>query len=131
MNVHLASAAALCLLGALWHSVGGEIGIVRALDPEKLASSAFGDGEITKRFLRACWHLFTVNLIVTAGALFLVARDPMNAARSFVAEMIAVEFAAFLVVYVVVAAPRPRLFVRAPQWLLFGAVALLAYLGAR
>jgi FtsH-binding integral membrane protein len=125
----LEAAAMLCLLGAVWHGVGGEIGIVRMLDPDVLAPSFFGDGDITKRFLRACWHLFTVNLVVTAAALAWVARTP-SAATPVVAWMVAIEHAAFLLVYVAVAVPRPRVFVRAPQWLFFAAVAVLAWRGA-
>lgn len=130
MNLALGAASALCLVGVFWHAIGGEIGIVRRLDPDQLASSFFGDGDITKRFLRACWHLFTVNLLVTSGVLFALARDPADAARSLVARGIAMEFALFFVVYVVVAAPRPQVFLRAPQWIFFVAVGGLCWLGA-
>ena len=130
MNALLATASALCTIGVLWHGIGGELGIVRRLDPAKLEQSPFGDNEITKRVLRACWHLVTVTFAVDACALAMMAMDPTNAARAALAWSVALQFAGFLLVYLVIALPRPIVFVRAPQWLFFTAVAVLAYLGA-
>lgn len=129
MNVPLLSAGALAAIGVLWHGVGGEIGIVRALDPATLAPSFFGDGGVTKRFLRACWHLFTVVLSVSAAALFWCAGEPPGPVTEAIAGLVALEFGGVLLVYVVVAAPQPKLFLRAPQWAFFAAVAGLAWSG--
>ena len=40
MNAYLASAGVLCSIGVVWHGVGGELGIVTRLDPDKLAPSS-------------------------------------------------------------------------------------------
>ena len=129
MNLLLGGAASLAAIGVFWHGVGGEVGIVRRLDPETLAPSFFGDGDITKRFLRACWHLFTVVLVASSAVLFWLAQAPPGPATIAVSRLVAAEFAGFLVVYLVVAVGRPVLFVRAPQWLFFSAVAALAWMG--
>jgi hypothetical protein len=127
VNTPLAIAGGLCALGAAWHGVGGEIGILRRLDPRTLAPSYFGDGDVTKRFLRACWHLLTVVFGVDAVALALIA---VRGGGALLARTIAIQFACFLFVYVVIALPRPRIFLRAPQWAFFAAVATLAAIGA-
>ena len=129
MNGLLTSAAVLAAIGVVWHGVGGEIGIVRRLDPATLAPSFFGDGDITKRFLRACWHLLTVVFAATSLGLGWLAQAPAGPGTVAVTRLVAMEFLGFIVVYVAVAAARPALFVRAPQWAFFAAVAALAWIG--
>src|SRR5688572_6199895 len=102
MNLALLIAAGLTAFGAFWHGVGGHRGIVARLDASRLAP-AFGDSDVTLRFLRAAWHLFTAYLLVTAMVLALIGVVP-HPATVAVARVVAFHFVAFLLVYVAVVA---------------------------
>ena len=126
MNLLLVALGGVGLIGCLAHVVLGERFIVGPLAPEAMATSVLGDGDIAKRYLRWFWHVGTVMIGGGASVLIAVglgAIDHGEVAARVVAGLFVGMFAAFLIV----AIPRPWLFVRVPQGLLLGVGGTIAW----
>ncbi|MGW5456189.1 hypothetical protein [Nocardia sp. NPDC003979] len=124
MNGYLFAAGLAAAMVAVIHIVAGHIDPVRPLLSSSLA-------EIPKRTLHAVWHLVSVDLVATATTLLAIAWW-QPAGTELVAALTAARFAAYSIVFVVIAsrvqASAPLL--RLPQWSLLAPVAISAGLGA-
>ncbi|MFI5497527.1 hypothetical protein ACIA5E_00595 [Nocardia asteroides] len=125
MNGYLLAAGLTAAVVAGIHIVAGHFDPVRPL----LSSSLT---EIPKRTMHAVWHLVSVDLVATAATLLAIAWW-RPAGTELVSALTAARFAAYTIVFVVIAArvraPAPLL--RLPQWILLAPVAILAAFGAR
>ncbi|MEV0027962.1 hypothetical protein [Nocardia sp. NPDC050793] len=124
MNGWLLTAGIAAAAVAGVHVVAGHIDPVRPLLTSALP-------EIPKRTMHAVWHWVSADLVLTALTLIAVAiTEP--AGTEMVALLTAVHFAAYTVVFVIIAAalPGPRRLLRLPQWILLAPIAVLALVGA-
>jgi hypothetical protein len=71
VNVPLAVAGCLAILGATIHGVGGEVLVVRKLSLAMLPSSPFGGPKTTKTMIHVTWHMTTIALLTIGFALLL------------------------------------------------------------
>ncbi|MCP2318053.1 hypothetical protein APR12_003406 [Nocardia amikacinitolerans] len=124
MNGWLLSAGVAAAAVAGVHVVAGHIDPVRPL-----LDSALPD--VPKRTLHVVWHWVSVDLVLSALTLVALAvAEPTG--TELVALLTALHFAAYTVVFVVVATalPGPRRLLRLPQWMLLAPIAVLALAGA-
>jgi hypothetical protein len=130
MNVTLLVAGSLGVLAAAVHGGGGEVLVVRRIEPRTLPATRFGGGATTMAMIRASWHLTTVGFL-TVGCALLLAGSILHGdtARGvgFVAAAAASGFAAVVVGGALAQAPA-ALF-RHPGPALLTAIAVLAWAG--
>lgn len=110
-------------LSALVHTVAGERTNIRHL----LQSNV----PITEQIeVRAIWHMISLMLALSAGVLIVAAASGLSDSMRVLVRAIA---AYYLLCGIVLAATivitHPRLLLRVPQWLLFQAIAGLAWWG--
>ncbi|MFC9660046.1 hypothetical protein ACFVJ5_07385 [Nocardia sp. NPDC127606] len=123
MNWYLLAAGLTAAVVSAIHIVAGHVDPVRPL----LASSM---ADVPKRTMHAVWHMVSVDLVATASTLLAVAWwQPVG--FELVAVLTAVRYAAYSVVFVVIAlrVPGRAPLLRLPQWILLAPVAILAGLG--
>src|SRR5437660_147477 len=125
-NPHLFAAGLLCLVATVWHGIGGEISIVRRIPPSAFPASFYGDGDVGRRIVRGAWHFLTAQFLVSAIALLRLAFANDDSA---VPTVVAVTFAAYVVVFAIVIVDRPMLFLKVPQWVPLTAISALAWFG--
>ncbi|WP_067833819.1 hypothetical protein [Nocardia lijiangensis] len=124
MNVWLMAAGVAAAAVAAVHVVAGHVDPVRPL-----LDSALPD--VPKRTLHVVWHWVSVDLVLAALTLIvLAAAEPVG--TELVALLTAIHFAAYTVVFVVIAAvlPGPWRLLRLPQWMLLAPIAVLSLAGA-
>ncbi|MEV0342503.1 hypothetical protein AB0H49_26085 [Nocardia sp. NPDC050713] len=124
MNGWLLGAGIAAAAVAAVHVIAGHVDPVRPL-----LDSALPD--VPKRTMHVVWHWVSVDLVLTAITLIVLAvAEPSG--TELVALLTALHFAAYSVVFVVIAAalPGPRRLLRLPQWILLAPIALLALVGA-
>jgi hypothetical protein len=128
VNVPLIVAGSLGILGAAIHGVGGELLVVRRLEPGMLPSSRFGGPALTKAMIHVTWHMTTI-AFVTVGAALLLSGTVLDgdAARGIglVAAGASTGFAALAV-----GMAPPRSLFRHPGPPLLTVIAALAWWGA-
>lgn len=140
MNVPLLAAAALALFGVAAHGVFAQFNLLRRADGTPLPDLALPRGfgflaagtptkntELQWRYLKAGWHLFTADLVVSAVALFLCAGGWLDHPDA-IARVIGAYFAGHVLVWVLNLGPHNLL--RAPQWFGMILIALLSWWGA-
>lgn len=123
MNGYLFAAGLVAAVVSAIHIVAGHFDPVRPL----LASSM---ADIPKLTMHAVWHMVSVDLVATASTLLALAwLEPVG--TELVALLTAARYAAYSVVFVVIASRLPgrASVMRLPQWLLLAPVAILACLG--
>jgi|TARA_B110000914_G_scaffold35794_1_gene28672 hypothetical protein len=128
MNTYLLTGAILAGIGCLWHGILGEIILIRKIDPQKMPSTIIGSSEISSFLLRAVWHVATVWLGMSAIALYLASsgNNVLGTPVLFIASV----FLCCFVVFILMAATMPVVFLRLPQGYLMGAIGVLSWLGA-
>jgi hypothetical protein len=132
VSVPLAVASALALSGAAIHSIVGEILVVRKISVGNLKGSPFGGPRATMLMIRVTWHIVGVAFLVIGIALAACAASGGAGACVGVAQLASASFAGFLLVAIAVAGRSdPRMIFRHPAPLVFAAVALLAWVGAK
>ena len=139
-------AGVLSILGALMHGGVAEMLLLRRVvhknvvryrpveHARKMTALAkkMGADESAQiwRYLNAGWHFLTVNFVV-AGVVLLRGAYHVPEHYDLLAKFIAVLFAGHMFVWLgFVALPRKLNILRAPQWLLVGAIAVFAWLGS-
>jgi hypothetical protein len=118
----LTLAAVLAVLLAAAHSILGERYILVRLFRRDNLPKLFGDVEFTKRTLRFAWHLTSVGWCGLGAILFLLGRAPLQ--DQAVGRVVAVSFGLSGVAALVGSRGRH------PSWMVFFAIALLAWWGA-
>jgi hypothetical protein len=133
VNVPLAVAGCLAILGATIHGVGGEVLVVRKLSLGMLPSSPFGGPKTTKSMIHVTWHMTTIALL-TVGFALLVSGSVLHGdtARGIglVAAGASTGFAAIAVGVGAAYARTPRSVFLHPGPALLTATAALAWWGA-
>jgi hypothetical protein len=125
----LLAAALLALIGAAAHTFVGERVIFRRLPVESLPPLGGGGPRATSRYLRVVWHFFTAELLTTAVTLSLAAKRPAARRSRGALLLTTAHFVAYTGVTWSVARLQPRLLLRAPQWVVFLVIAILAARG--
>lgn len=123
MNGYLLAAGLTAAVVSAIHIIAGHVDPVRPL----LASSM---ADVPKRTMHAVWHMVSVDLVATAATLLALAWW-QPAGTELVAMLTAARFAAYTVVFLVIASRLPGRapLLRLPQWILLAPVAILAGLG--
>ncbi|MEV0292573.1 hypothetical protein [Nocardia sp. NPDC050710] len=124
MNGWLLGAGVAAAAVAGVHVIAGHFDPVRPL-----LASALPD--VPKRTLHVVWHWVSVDLVLAALTLIAVALvEPEG--TELVALLTAVHFAAYTIVFMLIAAalPGPRRLLELPQWMLLAPIAALAFAGA-
>jgi hypothetical protein len=133
MTVQLIVAGALVVLGAAIHGIGGEILVVRRLQPEALSASRFGGPAMTKAMIHVTWHLTTIAFL-TVGVALLLSGSALegDAARGvgLLGAAACTGFAAVIVGLGAADAKSPRSLLRHPAPIVLTAAAALAWWGA-
>lgn len=122
-------AGILSLMASLAHSFTGEYWIFHHLQKSTLPHTPFGDSDVTKRILRVVWHFVTVDFLVSAIALIILATSDSSGSSKIAAKIISLHFAGYVLVGLS-AITRVKGLIRAPQLILFAAIALLTWWGA-
>lgn len=132
MNVSYVAAAAVAVVAGFIHSYVGERAILSRLRVDALPPNPFGTPAVTKDLIRGTWHLFTVAVAVSAGALSACAGSPAAGACRGTGRIVAAMFAAFALFAVsrVLARRRPSMILRHPAFAAFAAVAILSWSGS-
>jgi hypothetical protein len=130
MNVPLAVASALAFTAAGVHSIVGELLVVRKIPFESLVGTRFGGPRATMIMIRATWHIVGVAFLVIGIALAWCAGSAGGACVG-VAHVASASFAGFLLVALALAVRPGRILIRHPAPVVFAAVAVLAWLGAK
>lgn len=133
MNIPLIVAGSLGVLGAAIHGAGGELLVMRRLEPGTLPPSPFGGARMTQAMIHVTWHMTTIAFL-TVGVALLVSGsalegDAAQAVAVFAAGA-AAGFAALAVGLGAVYMRSPRHLLRHPGPTLLTAVAVLAWWGA-
>ena len=86
MNWQFLVAAILTIAGGSLHFYTFEVWIWPKLKPEAFPSFPFGDSRAVMTFYRIVWHFFTVEFVITAATLLIMAftlavKDPAFLAR--------------------------------------------------
>src|SRR5437870_3106700 len=104
-------------LGTLAHAVGGEWFLISRLRDEGLPDSPLADRNLVRLYLRAAWHLITVDLLLAAILLFAGAHFGPTPAWVAIARVEAIHFAGYVAVALVTILGMRRLdaFWRVPQ----------------
>jgi hypothetical protein len=133
MTVQLIVAGAPVVLGAAIHGIGGEILVVRRLQPEALSASRFGGPAMTKAMIHVTWHLTTIAFLTVGVALLLSGSALEGDAAGGVGLLGAAActgFAAVIVGLGAADAKSPRSLLRHPAPIVLTAAAALAWWGA-
>ena len=141
MNGSLAAAIVLSALGAVLHGGLGDSAILRGAVKTPLPSlriaPAFSflaadtpeaNTNLQWRYLRATWHLLTVDFIVSA-VLFAVCAAAPTEPLMLAVRITAIRYGAYAVLWLTVVALHHKNILRAPQWLLLLTIAACAGLG--
>jgi hypothetical protein len=132
MNVLLALAGALAILGAAIHGRAGEV-VVRRLSLAALPSSRLGGPETTKLMIHITWHLTTIAFLTVGVALLLsgtVLDGDSAQALALVAAGASTAFAAVMLGLGFAYTKSARALLRHPGPTIFAAIAVLAWWGA-
>jgi hypothetical protein len=124
MNTLLLLGAILAAFVAVAHSYLGERYILMRLLRRENLPKLFGGDQFTKRTLRFAWHVTSVAWLGFAAQLGLAAR-PEAASPESLLRAVALTFAASSLVSLVGGRGRHL------SWLIFAAIAVLAWLGGR
>jgi hypothetical protein len=124
MSSPLLVAAAMPALLAVAHSYLGERYILVRLFRRGELPKLFGGVEFTRSTLRFAWHLTSVAWVGFAGLLVSLASS-QGGSESAIARLIAVTFAFSAGLALVGSRGRH------PSWIIFTAIAVLAWLGGR
>jgi hypothetical protein len=124
MNKHLLAAAALAAVTAVVHVVAGGADIATPL----LASKLNEEPKIT---LYAAWHLVSVTLALSAGALCMGALPRYADASRHMVMFVSILWLCFGMVFLVVALTQPGegLLFKLPQWVLLLPVGIFGLWG--
>jgi hypothetical protein len=138
LNVALIGASALSAMAAILHGGLGESTILqRAIKtplPLLRISKAFSflaadtpeaNTSVQWRYLRATWHLVTIDFLISAG-LFAACVYKPSPALVLVARITAGRYVAYAILWLLVVAVHHRSVFRAPQWILLLAIAACA-----
>ena len=141
MNGSLAAASALSALGAVLHGGLGDSAILRGAMKTPLlslrlapvfsflaADTPEANTNLQWRYLRATWHLLTVDFIGSAVLFALCAAAPTET-LTLAVRITVIRYAAYAVLWLIVVALHHKNILRAPQWLLLLAIAGCAWLG--
>jgi hypothetical protein len=133
MNLPLVVAGSLAVLGSAIHGAGGEMLVVRKLDPGTLPPSSFGGPRMTKAMIHVTWHITTIAFL-TVGSALLVAGTVLEGdeahAVALVGASAAAGFAGLVVGLGGAYMRSPRNLLRHPGPIVLTAVAVLAWWGA-
>lgn len=133
MNVPLVVAGSLALLGAAVHGAGGELLVVRKLEPGTLPPSSFGGPRMTHAMIHVTWHITTIAFL-TVGIALLVSGSVLEGdaaqAVAVVGASAAAGFAGLVVGLGGAYMRSPRNLLRHPGPIALTAVAILAWWGA-
>jgi hypothetical protein len=129
MNVPVVVLGCLALVGCLAHVVLGERYVIAPLRADALPASFLGDGDVTKRYLRWFWHVGSV-AIGGGGVVLVFSAARCGPEAAALARVVALQYLSMFAMFMVVAVPRPVLFVRVPQGMLLGVGGALAWLAA-
>jgi hypothetical protein len=135
LNVALIGASALSAMGAVLHGGLGESAILRRaiktpLPPLRI-SKAFSflaadtpeaNTNLQWRYLRATWHLLTIDFLISAG-LFAACVYMPSPSLMLMARITAGRYVAYASLWLLVVAVHHRSVLRAPQWILLLAIA--------
>jgi hypothetical protein len=130
MNVYYLAAGIMSLFATSAHFFTGEIWIFPHLQGRGLPRTLFGEPYVTLRILRVVWHFVTIDFVVSAVALFLLATSYPSEGSAMTAKLISLHFAGYVLAVLVVAVGRPKDLLRAPQLLVFATIAALTWWGA-
>ncbi|MFF9012043.1 hypothetical protein ACF09C_03605 [Streptomyces sp. NPDC014870] len=124
MNGWLLAAGVTAFGVAAVHVVAGGRDVVRPL-------LSCGLADEPRRVLHAVWHMVSVDLVLSAAALVLLALTEDTSATGPMAWFVAAHFLAYAVVFLVVtlAVGWTRPLLRLPQWMLLLPVAVLTVAG--
>ena len=141
MNGALATASVLSALTAVLHGGLGESAIFRGAIKTPLpwlrtapvfsflaADTPEANTNLQWRYLRATWHLLTVDFIVSA-VLFAVCAAASTETLTLAAQITAIRYAGYAVLWLIVVAMHHKSILRAPQWLLLLTIAACVWLG--
>ena len=126
MDPYLTAAAAVAMSTAVLHSYLGERFILIRLFRRSNLPHLFGSDVFTKRTLRFAWHLTSVAWCGFGALLVLLARQPSLGEGARITLLVITWTFGVSAVYAF-SASRGRHF----SWVLFGAIALGAWLGSR
>ena len=133
MTVQLILAGFLVVLGAAIHGIGGEILVVRKLQPEALPASRFGGPRRTQAMIHVTWHLTTVAFL-TVGVALLLSGSALEGdtarAVGLLAATACTGFAAVIVGLGAADSKSPGSLLRHPAPIVLTAAAALAWWGA-
>jgi hypothetical protein len=127
MEAHLATAAALLLIGAVIHGFAGEYWIFSVLRNGSLPSTPLGNSNATERMLRVSWHFVTANFLGSAIVLVAVASSRLHTISGVTARIVSLQIAAYVFVGCVLAIRRVKDLIRAPQLILLAIIAILSW----
>ena len=123
MNVQLLISAVLILLGALIHTIGGEITDIRQLMASRMPTNL-------KIELRMSWYLAAIDMAVSGVYLLVIAlTGDVNGAELFVSfTALRVTLYGVMAFLLLVITQRDHL-LKIPQWILLIAIGVLAWFG--
>jgi len=123
MNIPLLIAALLALLGTLVHEIGGERTNIKQLLQTGMATNLTVE-------LRMVWHLFAVDMAVSAIYLLLVGLGGVLPRSDPLLGFIALRFVLYgLVALLLVLVTQRDHLLKVPQWLLLLGIGLLVWWG--
>jgi hypothetical protein len=139
LNLALIGASALSAMGAVLHGGLGDSAILqRAIKtplPPLRISKAFSflaadtpeaNTNLQWRYLRATWHLLTIDFLISAG-LFAACVYMPSPSLVMMARITAWRYVAYAGLWLLVVAVHHRSVFRAPQWILLLAIAASVY----
>lgn len=123
-------AGSIATVGGFAHMLLGERWVLSRVDGSTLETSPAGDDDTLKRYVRWFWHVGTAVFLLTAATALLIGLSDAIPHESALATLLAIQGAAMVTAYAVVAVPRPRIFLRIPQGTAVAIVSVLLWLGA-
>jgi hypothetical protein len=127
MNLQFLIAAILASIITVGHALIGELLFFKGIKDTCYPCTLFGDGNITKLLMKTAWHLLTVALGMSAFALFALALSRFFTDPQIVAKFIFWEYVGLNLVVAGAVITRPRIFIRAPLWIVTVGVAALTW----
>ena len=124
MNIYLLVSGMLCVLIGITHSYLGETRILRPMYSQYTLPVLRGSDRATKNVMRFAWHLTSIAWWGLGAVLFVIASPAPNPVPCIL-RVIAITFA----IHAIVTAGASRF--RHYAWIVFGAIAVLAWLGIR
>ena len=129
MNTAVFTAALICFVLAIGHTIVGMRWVLPGLRAETLPTSPFGGRALTLDALVFVWHLVTLTVVTVGVLLAILASRPLTADGEIAVRAVGALFAGASITVLWVVRHRPAHLARAPVWVVFVVVAALCWLG--